>query len=67
MKSKWRNWAVAAVFVFGSGVSLNSMATGSCNACHSKCKNIYNQCLASGQPASTCLSQYVACRGDCAC
>lgn len=67
MKSKWINWAVAAVFVFGFGVPLNSMATGGCSACYSKCKTIYNQCLASGQPASTCLSQYVACRADCPC
>ena len=67
MKSKWLAWAAAAAFVFGTGVAFDSTATGGCNPCRLACKNAYNSCLASGQPASTCLSQYTACRADCAC
>ncbi|MCC7249282.1 MAG: hypothetical protein IT473_11735 [Lysobacter sp.] len=67
MTSKWLMWAATAAFVFGSGVSFESTATGGCNPCRTACKNAYNQCLASGQPAATCLSRYTACRADCAC
>lgn len=67
MKSKWWAWAATAAFVFGSGVSFDTTATGGCTPCRTACKSAYDQCLASGQPAATCLSRYTACRADCAC
>ena len=67
MTSKWLRWAATAAFVLGCGLSFGTSATGSCSACFSACRTAYNACLASGQSAPVCLSQYTNCRGDCAC
>ena len=67
MKQKWMKWAAVTAFVFGLGISFNSVATGGCNTCYLSCKAGYSNCIASGGSATYCQTQYVYCRAECPC
>lgn len=67
MKQKWLKLAAATAFVFGLGVSFNTIATGGCNSCYLSCKAAYGNCIASGKPTSYCQTQLAYCRAECPC
>lgn len=67
MKKKRMSWIIVAAFVFGTGISFNTAAVGGCTLCFRACKTTYDMCLASGQSATLCMSQYTTCRLECPC